>query len=77
VCVCGSSPPSGTILMSAVVKEMQGQLIAREEVNSREGAITTLEDELEASEHALEKACMECNAECTQNEAVRQDSYTR
>jgi hypothetical protein len=49
-------------MASTVLEELQEQLLAREEeLNSREGVITTWEDGLVAFERTLGRACMERN----------------
>jgi hypothetical protein len=54
-----------------MVVELHEQLLDRErELNNREGAIVAWEDELVASKCTLGRACMECDVEHTQTEAV-------
>jgi hypothetical protein len=51
--------------MSVVLDELREQLLAWErELASREGIIISWEDGLAAFEHALGRACMECDTEC-------------
>jgi hypothetical protein len=58
-----SSPPPGTMAMSAVLEELQEQLPALEdELNNREGVIVAWEDGFAALERVLGKACMERDA---------------
>jgi hypothetical protein len=55
-----------------MVEELQEQLFTRErELVSRESVIVMWEDGLTASECALGRAFMECDAKHTQTEAVR------
>jgi hypothetical protein len=57
--------------MLAMVNEWQEQLLVRErELDSREKALTTREDDLAATERALGRARMECKAMCDRVEAV-------
>jgi hypothetical protein len=61
-----------------VVVELRGQLLARErELDSKECAIIAWEDSLAASECALGRARVECNAKCDRVEDVRQDYQAR
>jgi hypothetical protein len=60
--------------MSAMVSVLQEQLLTRErELNSQENGLMSLEDDLVAIECALGRVCMECDAECDQDEAVQRD----
>jgi hypothetical protein len=64
--------------MSEVVDELQEQLLAHErELDTRECTIVVCEDGLMAFERTLVKACMECDAERAQVEAVQQDFLAR
>jgi hypothetical protein len=57
-----------------MVTELQVQLLVREkELDSWENALMAREDDLAATERALGKACMECDAKCDRAEAVQQD----
>jgi hypothetical protein len=65
------SPPPVMVVTSAVVEELQRPLLVREEeLNSRESAIVTWEDEHVTVEHTLGKVCVECNAAYAQTEVV-------
>jgi hypothetical protein len=61
-----------------MVIELQEQLFAKErELDSWESALTAREDNLAASEYALGRVCVECDAECDRATAVRQDYRAR
>jgi hypothetical protein len=61
-----------------VTAELQGQLLAWErDLDSREHVLMAREDGLAASKCALGRAHMECDGECDQAEAVRQDYLAR
>jgi hypothetical protein len=61
-----------------VAIELWGELLAQErKLDIREGAIVAWEDSLLAFECALGRARIECDAECDQSEAARQDYQAR
>jgi hypothetical protein len=61
-----------------MMDELQVQILARErELDSREGAITTWEDGLAASQRTHGRPCMECNDEHAQAKVVWQNSLIR
>jgi hypothetical protein len=64
--------------MLAMVIELQEQLLVQErELGSRENALIAWEDDLAATERALGRARMECDAECDRAEAVQWDYRAR
>jgi hypothetical protein len=64
--------------VSVMVAELQEQLLVWErELDSQENALMAWEDDLATTKHALGRVCMECNAECDQAEAIRQDYRSR
>jgi hypothetical protein len=61
-----------------VAVKLSGQLLGWERgLDSREGAIVVWENGLAASECALGRAGVECDAKCDQAKAIRQDYRAR
>jgi hypothetical protein len=61
---------------STVVEELQEQLLAQEELNSRKGIIITWEDGLSTAKCTIRRACMEHDVKNTLTESIRQNYLT-